>query len=231
MKKEFNPSRDIEWGNHFVSFLSAMLGIFIALQLGDWKEDQIEKERSAESLNAIKAEVDSNMAIMRYNIRGLRGQVECLAFYRLHLSDKKVLVNPEVLNRMKEKYPKRFRNASPLKIRNDSIIEIPFDPMIDFLPRTGITSAAWQSAALTGAMSRFEQNTTSGLAQIYDWTNKDLGFSDADFFSKIILHDDDDKEISDPATIEKNYKRLAIIYSRKLEFMEAAYRKISWEVR
>ena len=119
-----------------------------------------------------------------------------------------------------------------VKELNNSLSEYALvDIHLNFIPHTGISSAAWQQAALSGVLSRFEHKTTSGLVQIYDWTNKDLVFSDADFFSKIILHDDDGKEISNPSAIEKIYKRLAIIYSRKLGFMEAAYRKISWEVR
>lgn len=35
----------IDWRNHFVAFLSALLGIFIAFQLENWREGRIERER------------------------------------------------------------------------------------------------------------------------------------------------------------------------------------------
>lgn|GEM_PF-2312622 len=225
MKKKSTPSGNIEWGNHFVSFLSALLGIFIALQLEEWRENRAEVQRAKEAIAAIKAESDSNIALYRYNIQGLKGQAECLRFFRTHESKGFLLANPQEFEALKSKYPKRFQFRMMEKI-NDSLNRYEGEPRVDFLPNSGFSSSAWHSAEISGILPKFSQDKISALTFIYDWVNKDLGFSDADFFARIISRYGN---ISDIREVERNYSLLAEIYEFKLRHIQERYEKMNWQ--
>lgn len=225
MKKKSTSSGNVDWGNHFVSFLSALLGIFIALQLEEWREVRSEVLRANEAMAAIKAEVDSNIALYRYNIQGLKGQAECLKFFRSHESEGYLFASPKEFEAMKRKYPKRFQFRMMEKV-NDSLCRYEGEPRVDFLPNSGFSSSAWHSAEISGVLPQFGQEKISALTFIYDWVNKDLGFSDAEFFARIISRYG---TISDIREVERNYSLLAEIYEFKLKNIQERYNKLDWE--
>lgn len=225
MKIKTSPSVKIEWGNHFVSFLSALLGIFIALQLEEWREDRGEVQRANEAIAAIRAEVDSNIALYHYNIHGLKGQAECLKFFRSHENKGFLLATAQEFEAMQAKYPKRFQLKLIDKI-NDSLCRYEGDIMVDFLPNSGFSSSAWHSAEISGIIPKFSQDKISALTFIYDWVNKDLGFSDAEFFTRIISRYGTISEIRE---VERNYSLLAEIYEFKLRHIQERYEKIGWQ--
>lgn len=225
MKKKTNQSGNIEWGNHFVSFLSALMGIFIALQLEDWRENRAETVRANEALASIKAELDSNIALYSYNIHGLKEQAECLKFFRTHEDKGFLLATPQDFEAMKNKYPRRFQFKLAGKV-NDSLYRYEGEPKVDFLPNSGFSVSAWHSAEVSGTIRVFSQDKTSALTYMYDWIAKDLGFSDAEFFARIISSYG---TISDIREVERNYTLLAEIYEFKLRKIQERYKNLSWK--
>jgi len=58
----------IDWLNHGIAFLAALLGILIAFQLDDYQEDQQRKKELQITLSSIKKEIESNRRIYRFNV-------------------------------------------------------------------------------------------------------------------------------------------------------------------
>ncbi len=65
----------------------------------------------------------------------------------------------------------------------------------------------------------------SSLSQIYEWTNKALGFTDSDYFTQIVFRYAPD---TDPKVIERIYLKLARIYAYKLNQTESAGKQVNW---
>ena len=71
----------IDWRNHFVAFLSALLGILIAFQLEDYSDNKQKEEELEIIIKSIKVEIQNNLGIYETNVRRLS---EWLEYYSFH---------------------------------------------------------------------------------------------------------------------------------------------------
>ncbi|HEX2548609.1 MAG TPA: hypothetical protein VHM20_02185 [Gammaproteobacteria bacterium] len=58
----------IDWINHSIGFLSALLGIYIAFRLENYREEEKEKQKVKIVKSALKKEIEDNLKIYKTNI-------------------------------------------------------------------------------------------------------------------------------------------------------------------
>jgi len=75
-----DKSNKIDWRNHFVAFISTLLGIYIAFQLEDWRESKAERDKVKTTFSSIRFEVEENVKIYKTNIKQIRDFLEYVDF-------------------------------------------------------------------------------------------------------------------------------------------------------
>ena len=216
----------IDWRNHFVAFISTLFGIFIAFQLEDWRETQAEHERLKVTFQSLKFEIEENIKIYRTNINQIRDFLDYVDFILSHnKGNSKLTINPADYEAYKAKYPDRFEDVKFIRSLNDTLNEYTSSLNVDFIPLTGISTSTWEAAKSTGVLTIAEPARVSDLTYIYEWTYKDLGFTDSDFFEYFISND---KKFTNLDQMIINYKRLADIYEYKLKKIENKFATTTW---
>jgi hypothetical protein len=215
----------IDWRNHFVAFISTLLGIFIAFQLEDWRETRAEKERVKITFQSIKFEIEENLRIYQTNVTQIRDLLEYVDFILSHSTGDKLVMKTTDYNLYQAKYPDRFEYVKLIRNLNDSLSEYTGNLSVDFMPLTGISTSNWEAAKSTGVLTLAEPTKVADLTYIYEWTYKDLGFVDSDFFKFFISNDE---KFTDLEQMISNYKRLADIYEYKLNKIDSKLKTISW---
>ncbi len=215
----------IDWRNHFVAFISTLFGIFIAFQLEDWRESRVEKERMKITFQSIKFEIEENLRIYRTNVTQIRDFLEYVDFILSHSKGDKLVMKATDYSFYQSKYPDRFEYVKLIRNLNDSLSEYTSDLRVDFIPLTGISTSNWDAAKSTGVLTLAEPTKVSDLTYIYEWTYKDLGFADSDFFENFVANDE---KFTDLGHMISNYKRLADIYEYKLDKIDSKMKAISW---
>lgn len=215
----------IDWKNHFVAFISTLFGIFIAFQLEDWRESRSEKERLKITFHSIKFEIEENLRIYRTNVTQIRDFLKYVDFILSHSKGDKLVMKTTDYSFYQTKYPSRFEYVKLIRNLNDSLSEYTGDLHVDFIPLTGISTSNWDAAKSTGVLTLAEPRMVSDLTYIYEWTYKDLGFVDSDFFKFFISNDE---KFTDVDQMISNYKRLADIYEYKLNKIDSKLKTITW---
>ena len=218
----------IDWLNHTIAFLSALLGILIAFQLDDYQEDRREQEELQIALNSIKEEIEANLEIFTSNSEGLS---EWLQYWELAQStDGFEYVNKELFVNWQNQFPLRYQGWEIIEDYGDSVlVKIkPEDIVIDILPKTGISSSSWQAASYSGILNRLDHSTLSKLTRIYMWIEKDFGVDELQIYDLAIKNDDVDGP-DDIDFILNTYKDMLGVQSWKLRMINEIYEEIEWE--
>jgi len=215
----------IDWKNHVIAFFSALLGILIAFQLEDYRDDQQEKEKLRITLNAIKKEIESNRIIYQTNITKLSDFLEYFKLRELTNEKGELKLNKDKFERMKAKHSDRFLNWILLKQQNDStsIFDTHWEFFIDTAPETGISTSSWQAGLYEGILNRLDNNTLSQLTQIYEWVGKDIGLNEREFYENLVLSD-----ITKIDPLIVHYKKIIAVQQFKLDMINKHYSQIDW---
>jgi len=220
-----NNINRIDWRNHFVAFISTLLGIFIAFQLEDWRESRAEQNKVKHTFLSIKFEIEGNLTIYKTNVTKIRDFLEYIDFILNHSNDDKLIMKTLDYDVYKTKYPDRFEHVKLIRQLNDSLSEYTSSINVDFIPLTGISTSNWEAAKSTGVLTLADASRVADLTYIYEWIYKDLGFTDSDFFKYFVSNEE---KFMDLSQITTNYKRLADIYEYKLDKIESKLATISW---
>ncbi|MBK7651827.1 MAG: hypothetical protein IPJ20_15385 [Flammeovirgaceae bacterium] len=70
----------LDWANHLMGFFSAILGIYIAFGLENYREKNNEKEKVEIAKQAIKKEIEDNLSIYKDNIDKISSWLEYMNF-------------------------------------------------------------------------------------------------------------------------------------------------------
>jgi len=215
----------IDWHYHIIAFLSALLGILIAFQLEDYKDDRQEVEELEIALSAVQKEVQSNLNIYEKNTRLLSDWLE---YYYLGTKlDKNgnITLNKDAYLQMIEKSPTRFDGWEIMKEDNDSVLIKVSNFSFDILPETNISTSSWHAAINSGIINRLEHKDLIPLTQVYQWIEKDFGTDELDIFQIAI---DNEGEYDDISSMVSIFEKTVRIQSWKYRMITEAYDKIEW---
>jgi len=216
----------IEWANHIIAFFSALLGILIAFQLDDYRDNRQENEKLQNSLHAIKNEIDNNLNIYKKNVDQLGPWFEYWKLISKADKDGLVTVKKNKFDSLNTKVSSRFKDWELIEQKNDSILVFltTDDVVFDFIPQTGITVSGWSAALYSGIFNRLDSDLMIKLTLIYEWIEKDLGVSDRE-----ILEDQFNEGFDDIDVIIAYYSRIEKVHRLKLQRIKKIYDEIEWE--
>jgi len=225
MLKRLRNSK-IDWANHVLGFFSALIGIYIAFRLENYREDQQEKERIKLIELAVKKEIDNNIKIYEEDIEKLSDWLAYFSFCTDHTNnnDQLVLSNSDYAYFV-EKYPTRTKGLEMVGSVNDTLKIYEVIRVMDVKPTTGISTSSWKAALASGLMNSMDFVLANNLSKIYEWIEKDIGGSDREFYENILTLK---SQYPDIDKITKDYNDLVKIYSFKLGEIQYIYAQIKW---
>ncbi len=214
----------IDWLNHGVAFLAALLGILIAFQLEAFQNNRQENEKLRITLNSIKEEIKNNQYIYKSNIETLSNWFEYYSYADEFYQNGKVEISSTAFERMKSKSPNRFQSWKIGKESNDSIyIFNHAEFLIDIVPEIGISSSSWQAGLYSGVLNKLDIEQLTNLNKIYMWTEKDLGLNESGFYEMVAV-----EEITNLNLLEDYYKKVIKIQQLKMDRIDFIYNQIEW---
>lgn len=181
----------VDWLNHGIAFVSSVVGIFIAFQLSDWQERRTKESELETTLQAIKLEIEGNIAIFKTNDSTLASFLDYLDFLESHsasgdLWGGELLCTEAELVEMKQKHPNRFNSIELIGKMRDGRSRYKIRMEIDVIPGTGISTGNWEAAKAAGILNYVDHARMVLLTQIYEWTQKRLGVTDEEFQNNFV---------------------------------------------
>jgi len=223
MKKVFHG---IDWLNHVISFLSALIGIIIAFQLEDYKDNREETKDINNTLAAVKTEIENNMAIYSANVEQLSAW---LNYYNL-LDDSgdnnEVQIGKKDFEKMKTEHPERLKKWILKSTVNDTTLVFNVGSallLIDIAPQTGISTSSWQAGLYSGTLNKIDHKKLARLNQIYEWTTKDIGLNEREFYGNLTNDGIDDFD-----AVVSFYSKIVNVDRMRLTRIKSYYDDIDW---
>jgi hypothetical protein len=217
-------SRKIEWLNHSIAFASSVVGIFIAFQLDDWQERRSKQEEVALTLKAIRAEIEGNLAVYRMNDSTLGAFIEFVDFHNANTHDGGLLLSRKELTDAMIRFPGRLDDARVIRKLNDTLAVYRVQVNINVAPTSGISTGNWEAAAASGILAHLDHDRTVLLTQVYEWTTKDLGYSDDELYGSLISF----KDFDNTDQILEHYRMIVKVSRMKYTQMRSYYDRIEW---
>lgn len=219
----------IDWPNHFIAFISSLLGILIAFQLQDWQEKRNENEKIEITLRSIKREIESDLKIYKTNADTIGQWLDYCNFIFDHqnrgvrgmLATEKRFISFQAKNQNRKEYIKFIKKY------NDSLNLYDFTLQLDVAPKSGLSTNNWEAAKSSGVLNNIDHSRMAVLTEIYYWINIDLGNSDSDFIKLQIKKRDN---FDDLGEIMEIYRKIAAVSQLKKKKIEENYNKINWKI-
>jgi hypothetical protein len=219
----------IDWINHTVGFLSAVLGIYIAFRLENYREEQQEKEKVRIVKAALKKEIEDNLKIYKTNITELSGWLEYNDFYdrKWDVKNGGLVIGNHELTFMSKKQPHRFASLKEIKLINDTLKVFDLKFMVDVAPATGISTSSWKTAVASGILNSMDYSLTTKLSQLYDWTEKDIGTSEKELFENF-LGVNKKEDSADLDKLVTHYRNILKVHTLKYDQLTRINSGINW---
>ncbi len=218
----------IDWRNHFISFLSALIGILIAFQLEDYKNRKQETEELNITMTAIKSEIENNLKIYDRNIHVLSTWLELYNLVENKNKKGMIMVSKEKFaTMMTDSLAKNRTGRWKVEHLKDSILlTIPDNRMlIDVLPEEGVSMSSWKAALSSGVINHLENQRLSQLTKIYEWTERDLGLDELAIYQNNLNNTSEYDNVTDLIPI---FKKTVRIQSAKYSKIHKIYTEINW---
>jgi hypothetical protein len=180
----------IDWPNHLVAFLSALVGILVAFQLQAWQADRSNREKLSVALRSLQLEAQANDQTFDYDIKAfheLTAQTDALLkFQRTDSTLACSLADFEVL---KKEAPAHYSDANIIRAAGQ-LAEVRISDPIDFIPRNFITDN-WEAAKSSGTLERMSHDQLVSFIELYSTLNRNFGSTPDDYTIYIRQHADD----------------------------------------
>jgi len=178
--------KKIDWSNHIIAFLSALLGILIAFRLEFIREEHQEQEQLDKALIVIKEEIENNLKIYKSNSDSICAWID-------------------------------YYNATADTLTSGDNLEI------NFIPALGVSTSGWQSTINSGLVAKMQHSDVFILTAIYDWTERDLGVSDAE-----MIEDQLDGGYDNIDVFVEYFNRVCKVHRLKYERINPLFKQIEW---
>ncbi|HEU5289179.1 MAG TPA: hypothetical protein VFU05_00970 [Cyclobacteriaceae bacterium] len=214
----------IDWLNHFVGFLSALLGIYIAFRLENYRETEQELAKTKVIERTIWAEINNNIKIYEENVEKLSGWLE---YYHFNASRRQesglIAIGKNELSYITSKYPNRYKALKMEKEVNDTLALYGSNTLLDVVPTAGITTSSWRAGETSGLLNSMDYELVHNLSKIYEWVEKEIGPTDKDFYNSIIGN-----RMTDIETVVGHYSVIVKSQELKLQEIKRILEEIKW---
>lgn len=218
----------IDWKNHLVAFLSALIGIIIAFELEDYKDRRREEAAREITIDAIRQEVEKNIAIYKANWDTVSLWLKYYDVNRSRNSSGEVRMAKATFDELRSVRRDRTRSWQLLKSDGDTV-QVRINPdefLLDVAPEVGVSTSSWQAAVYSGSLKGLDGHMLTKLNQIYEWTTKDIGLSDREFYQNVIFPA---SEYTDLDAIVSFYRKLVRHDQMKYQRLKSYYDEIKWQ--
>lgn len=157
--------KKVEWLNHFVGFVSVVLGVLMAFWLNSWNESRKESGSIETALKNIKNEIEKNLSGMDSIIAKNKRQRDMLEEYLEYIDeDMKVTVSKERFDPLVEKYV-GYLSADGTGVKIN-------------LELFQLSEVAWVTTHRTGILAAVDFELAFTLESTYDLQEKVNSFDD-----------------------------------------------------
>jgi len=157
--------KKVEWLNHFVGFVSVVLGVLMAFWLNSWNESRKESGSIETALQNIKNEIEKNLSGMDSIIAKNKRQRDMLEEYLEYIDeDMKVTVSKERFDPLVEKYV-GYLSADGTGVKIN-------------LELFQLSEVAWVTTHRTGILAAVDFELAFTLESTYDLQEKVNSFDD-----------------------------------------------------
>ena len=220
----------IDWVNHTVGFFSALLGIYIAFRLENYREEEKEKEKVKIVKEALRKEIEDNLKIYKTNIDDLSSWLEYKDFFDKKWNAKKggLVIGVNELSLMTKKQPSRFSTVKEINQINDTLKVFEHNFIVDVAPTTGISTSGWKTAVASGVLNSMDYSFTTKLSQLYDWTEKDIGTSEKELYENFLGLDKKENS-ADFGKLVNHYRNILKVQILKYDQVNRINSEIIWD--
>jgi len=217
----------VDWPNHVVGFLSALLGIYIGFRLEGVREDHQERKRIEIVKQSIKNEIENNLRIYEQNIEALSDWLDYYAICSEKLDgEKHLILGTSEYRKITSKHPTRFTNLKQIRTLDDTLSVFDWSPVVDVAPATGLSTSSWKAGIASGLLNSMDYALVDNLSAIYDWIEKDIGANEKDFYENMLgLRSND---ITNLRQLVLDYQIIVKIYAFKRDRIRRIYDNIQW---
>lgn len=111
--------KKIDWLNHLIAFFSALLGILIAFQLENYREDLQEKREVKQVISIFKSEIENNLEIYRKNVNQIGGWLEYWKLVKKGINEGIITIEKGYFDQLKKIQPERYTGWEILEDKDE----------------------------------------------------------------------------------------------------------------
>lgn len=159
--------KKIDWSNHTIGFVSTIIGILIAFQLEEWRENHDEQARIDKAELSLVTELQRNKAGLENVVKENHDWLAYANFMFAHLRNDKLACTQQELDSISKVYPERFDNVTFLRKlnRTENLYNFSFEVDRHFIFQ--IETDAWAAAKSSGILNFMEQENVFWYVKTY----------------------------------------------------------------
>lgn len=161
-KKQF-----IDWHNHTITFVSTIIGILIAFQLEDWRENREEQSKINKAELSLVNELERNKIGLETIIKGNKDWLLYADFIMSHTYDDHLACTQQELDSAIKMHPTRFSKSTFIKKLDTTtnLYGMSFEVDVPFIFQ--IETATWEAVKSSGTLNFIEQNHVFWYVKTY----------------------------------------------------------------
>lgn len=161
-KKQF-----IDWHNHTITFISTIIGILIAFQLEDWRENREEQTKINKAETSLVNELERNKIGLETSIKENKDWLLYADFILSHTYDDHLACTQQALDSAIKMHPTRFSNSNFIRKfdQTTNLYGMSFEVDIPFIFQ--IETATWEAVKSSGTLNFIEQSHVFWYVKTY----------------------------------------------------------------
>lgn len=159
--------KTIDWQNHIITFVSTIVGILIAFQLENWRENREEQIKIKKAEVSLINELERNKIGLENIIKENKDWLSYADFIFSHTYDDHLACSQQELDSISKVYPSRFTRNSFIKAltKTTNLYQMSFEVDIPFIFQ--IETATWEAVKSSGTLNYIEQGNVFWYVKTY----------------------------------------------------------------
>ncbi len=157
----------IDWHNHTITFISTIIGILIAFQLEDWRENREEQAKINKAELSLLNELKRNKVGLETTIKINKDWLLYADFITSHTYDDYLACTQQELDSAIKMHPTRFSNSNFIKKldQTTNLYGMSFEVDVHFIFQ--IETATWEAVKSSGTLNFIEQSHVFWYVKTY----------------------------------------------------------------
>lgn len=157
----------VDWQNHIITFVSTIVGILIAFQLENWRENREEQNKINKAEVSLINELERNKIGLENIIKENKHWLSYADFIFSHTHDDHLACSQRELDSVSKIYPSRFTRTTIIKPLNKTTNLYRMDFRVDVPFIFQIETATWEAVKSSGTLNFIEQGNVFWYVKTY----------------------------------------------------------------